>query len=32
MKIAVFSANKYDREFLSTANGLGHELHFFEPE
>ena len=31
MKIAVFSAKKYDREFLSTANAARHEIHFFEP-
>lgn len=31
MKIAVFSAKKYDREFLSAANAPRHELHFFEP-
>ena len=31
MKIAVFSAKKYDREFLSAANGSLHELRFFEP-
>jgi D-lactate dehydrogenase len=31
MKIAVFSAKKYDREFLSAANGSCHELRFFEP-
>lgn len=31
MKTAVFSAKKYDREFLSAANGSRHELHFFEP-
>ena len=31
MKIAVFSAKKYDREFLSAANGSRHELRFFEP-
>ena len=31
MKIAVFSAKKYDREFLSAANAARHELHFFEP-
>lgn len=32
MKVAVFSAKKYDREFLSTANAARHELHFFEPQ
>jgi lactate dehydrogenase-like 2-hydroxyacid dehydrogenase len=31
MKTAVFSAKKYDCEFLSAANGSRHELHFFEP-
>jgi D-lactate dehydrogenase len=31
MKIAVFSAKKYDREFLDAANGARHELRFFEP-
>jgi D-lactate dehydrogenase len=31
VKVAVFSAKKYDREFLSAANGSRHELHFFEP-
>ena len=31
MKVAVFSAKKYDREFLSAANGSRHELRFFEP-
>jgi D-lactate dehydrogenase len=31
MKIAVFSAKKYDREFLSAASGSRHELRFFEP-
>ena len=31
MKIAVFSAKKYDREFLSAANGSRHEIRFFEP-
>jgi D-lactate dehydrogenase len=31
MKIAVFSAKKYDREFLNAANGARHELRFFEP-
>ena len=30
MKIAVFSAKKYVREFLSAANGSRHELRFFE--
>ena len=31
MKVAVFSARNYDREFLSTANAARHEIHFFEP-
>jgi D-lactate dehydrogenase len=31
MKIAVFSAKKYDREFLTAANNSSHELRFFEP-
>jgi D-lactate dehydrogenase len=31
MKVAVFSARKYDREFLAPANASRHELHFFEP-
>ena len=31
MKIAVFSARRYDREFLTAANaGAGHQLVFFE--
>lgn len=31
MKIAVFSAKRYDREFLSAANsGAGHQLRFFD--
>src|SRR6266850_6848303 len=31
MKVAVFSAKAYDREFLSAANaGRGHELLFLE--
>lgn len=30
MKTAVFSAKKYDREFLSAANASRHELRFFE--
>ena len=30
VKVAVFSAKKYDREFLSAANGSRHELRFFE--
>jgi D-lactate dehydrogenase len=31
MKVAMFSAGNYDREFLSTANAARHEIHFFEP-
>jgi Lactate dehydrogenase and related dehydrogenases len=31
VKVAVFSAKKYDREFLSAANASRHELRFFEP-
>jgi D-lactate dehydrogenase len=31
MKVAVFSAKNYDREFLSAANTARHEIHFFEP-
>jgi D-lactate dehydrogenase len=31
VKVAIFSAKKYDREFLSTANASRHELRFFEP-
>jgi D-lactate dehydrogenase len=31
VKIAIFSAKKYDREFLSAANDSRHELRFFEP-
>ena len=31
MKVAVFSAKPYDREFLTAANESRHELHFFEP-
>ena len=31
MKIAIFSAKNYDREFLSAANAARHEIHFFEP-
>jgi len=31
MRVAVFSARRYDREFLTAANaGFGHELVFFE--
>jgi D-lactate dehydrogenase len=31
VKVAVFSAKKYDIEFLNAANSSLHELHFFEP-
>jgi len=31
VKIAIFSAKRYDREFLSAANASRHELRFFEP-
>jgi D-lactate dehydrogenase len=31
VKVAVFSARNYDREFLSAANAARHEIHFFEP-
>lgn len=31
MKVAIFSAKTYDREFLSAANDSRHELRFFEP-
>jgi D-lactate dehydrogenase len=31
MKVAVFSAKNYDREFLETANASHHELRYFEP-
>src|SRR6185436_1697832 len=31
MKVAVFSAKRYDRELLAAANAeAGHELHFFD--
>jgi len=30
VKIAIFSAKRYDREFLSAANASRHELRFFE--
>ena len=31
MKIAVFSAQPYDRQFLDAANvAEGHQLHYFE--
>ena len=31
MNVAIFSAKKYDREFLNAANASGHQLRFFEP-
>ena len=31
MNVAIFSAKKYDREFLSAANASHHQLRFFEP-
>jgi len=31
VKVAIFSAKKYDREFLDAANVPRHELRFFEP-
>ena len=31
MNVAIFSAKKYDREFLNAANGALHKLRFFEP-
>jgi D-lactate dehydrogenase len=31
MKVAVFSARNYDREFLSAANATRREIHLFEP-
>jgi D-lactate dehydrogenase len=31
MKAAVFSTKRYDREFLTAANGGLHQLRFFEP-
>ncbi len=31
MRVAVFSAHPYDREFLGAANAGRHELHFFDP-
>jgi D-lactate dehydrogenase len=31
VKVAIFSAKKYDREFLNTANASRHALRFFEP-
>jgi D-lactate dehydrogenase len=32
MKVAIFSAKKYDLEFLGAANDSRHELRFFEPQ
>ena len=32
MKVAIFSAKKYDLEFLSAANNSRNELRFFEPQ
>jgi len=31
VNVAIFSAKKYDREFLNAANASGHQLRFFEP-
>ena len=31
MNVAIFSAKKYDREFLNAANPKLHKLRFFEP-
>ena len=31
VKVALFSAKKYDREFLNAANRSLHKLRFFEP-
>src|SRR6266576_848001 len=31
VNVAIFSAKKYDREFLNAANNSRHELRFFEP-
>jgi D-lactate dehydrogenase len=31
VKVAVFSAKNYDREFLTSANESRHELYFFDP-
>lgn len=31
MNVAIFSAKKYDREFLNAANDSVHKLRFFEP-
>ncbi len=32
MNVAIFSAKKYDREFLNAANGSLHKLRFFGPQ
>ena len=32
MKVAIFSAKKYDLEFLSATNNSRNELRFFEPQ
>ena len=32
MNVAIFSAKKYDREFLNAANSTLHKLRFFEPQ
>ena len=31
VNVAIFSAKKYDREFLDAVNGSLHKLRFFEP-
>jgi len=31
VNVAIFSAKKYDREFINAANGSLHKLRFFEP-
>ena len=31
MRVAIFSAKKYDRKFINAANSSRHELRFFEP-
>jgi D-lactate dehydrogenase len=31
VNVAIFSAKKYDREFLNAANASRHQLRFFEP-
>jgi D-lactate dehydrogenase len=31
VNVAIFSAKKYDREFLNAANASHHQLRFFEP-